>query len=300
MNPAPLAIRLDQPCQVPWDEMEGDARVRFCTQCKLHVHNLSAMTEAEAAAFLAMRDRRVCVSYQRREDGTATFSDTVGNNHGGRGRSLPVLPYAPRPSGRRRWLVPTAVAGALASAGAVAALQPNAVPRIAGGGTAAVACGGISAPPLVQFDPRSITTSGACTTAVPQTRKLYLQYDPLGTALQDARPGGADVIDVRHRVYPPGGTANAYGQAYVLGAAAADPAAPPDVRAVVWLVRTRTPRQRPVGEIDPSTGLRHVATLERYEVFVECDDASLADAARDALVAADCARVAAEAQVKTK
>jgi hypothetical protein len=58
-------VRLDQPCQVPWETMSGDKRVRYCRQCDLHVHNLSAMGEAESAAFLAMRKGRVCVAYRK-------------------------------------------------------------------------------------------------------------------------------------------------------------------------------------------------------------------------------------------
>jgi hypothetical protein len=103
-------IRLDLPCQVPWETMAGDGRVRFCTQCDLHVHNLSAMTEPEAAAFLATRGERVVrgVPPAGRRDGDVR---DAGASH-----PLPVMSYeTPRP--RRRWVVPAALAGAVAAAG---------------------------------------------------------------------------------------------------------------------------------------------------------------------------------------
>ena len=54
-----------------WDDMKGDARRRFCEHCQLHVQNLSAMSNREAAAVVMRSEReRVCVSYVARSDGT--------------------------------------------------------------------------------------------------------------------------------------------------------------------------------------------------------------------------------------
>ncbi|QQS10289.1 MAG: hypothetical protein IPK69_06620 [Phycisphaerales bacterium] len=74
-------LSLDQlsvaaPCPARWDDMEGTETKRFCAECGLHVHNVSAMTADEAAAFLAAavegksHGERVCVRLFKRADGT--------------------------------------------------------------------------------------------------------------------------------------------------------------------------------------------------------------------------------------
>jgi hypothetical protein len=56
-------IRIDSPCEMPWEAMHGDDRSRFCEKCHLHVHNLSAMTSDAAAKLVGERTDRVCVAY---------------------------------------------------------------------------------------------------------------------------------------------------------------------------------------------------------------------------------------------
>jgi hypothetical protein len=46
-------IAVASPCPVAWDDMTGNDRVRFCSQCKLNVYNISAMTRSEAESFIA-------------------------------------------------------------------------------------------------------------------------------------------------------------------------------------------------------------------------------------------------------
>jgi hypothetical protein len=43
--------------------MTGDDKRRFCDQCQLHVHNLSAMTATEQQALLSQRGTRQCIAY---------------------------------------------------------------------------------------------------------------------------------------------------------------------------------------------------------------------------------------------
>ncbi|MEZ5962544.1 MAG: hypothetical protein R3F56_01745 [Planctomycetota bacterium] len=69
-------LAVASPCPAEWNQMTGDAKRRFCQQCQLHVHDLSAMTRAEAEAVL--RDAggaRVCVRFFRRHDGTVLTRD---------------------------------------------------------------------------------------------------------------------------------------------------------------------------------------------------------------------------------
>jgi hypothetical protein len=68
-------IRIASPCPADWDQMRGDNRRRFCTECKLNVYNLSEMTRDEAENFLFAAEGRVCVRLYRRRDGTVITED---------------------------------------------------------------------------------------------------------------------------------------------------------------------------------------------------------------------------------
>lgn len=72
----PLAnIRVASPCPADWNEMYGDDRKRFCSECKLNVYNLSDMTRDEAERLLINSEGRLCVRYFRRADGTVLTRD---------------------------------------------------------------------------------------------------------------------------------------------------------------------------------------------------------------------------------
>jgi hypothetical protein len=71
-------VRIASPCSASWDEMTGDARVRFCGKCAKNVYNLSEMTRDEAEALLAQSERaeaRMCVRLYKRRDGTVLTAD---------------------------------------------------------------------------------------------------------------------------------------------------------------------------------------------------------------------------------
>jgi hypothetical protein len=68
-------IRIASPCPASWDEMRGDERKRFCSQCSLNVYNLSGMTRDEAENLLLMSEGGVCVRFYRRADGTVLTED---------------------------------------------------------------------------------------------------------------------------------------------------------------------------------------------------------------------------------
>ena len=63
-------VRIAAPCNVDWDTMYGNERVRFCDQCQLNVYNLSEMTKAEAERLVGSAEGRLCVRYYRRRDGS--------------------------------------------------------------------------------------------------------------------------------------------------------------------------------------------------------------------------------------
>jgi hypothetical protein len=68
-------VRVAAPCQVSWESMAGDERVRHCTLCSLNVYNFAEMTGDEIRALLVRTEGRVCGRLYRRADGTILTSD---------------------------------------------------------------------------------------------------------------------------------------------------------------------------------------------------------------------------------
>jgi len=68
-------IRIATPCSADWDDMNGDARVRFCGKCEKNVYNLSAMTREEGEALVREKEGRLCVRLYQRADGTVITND---------------------------------------------------------------------------------------------------------------------------------------------------------------------------------------------------------------------------------
>ncbi len=68
-------IRIASPCRSDWNEMYGNERRRFCSDCKLNVYNLSGMTRGEAESLLMKSEGRLCVRFFRRKDGTVLTKD---------------------------------------------------------------------------------------------------------------------------------------------------------------------------------------------------------------------------------
>jgi hypothetical protein len=72
------SLSIPTPCNVPWGEMRGNDRSRFCGLCKKRVFDLSAMTTAEAAALLADAAEQPCVRLYRQSDGRVLTTDCSG------------------------------------------------------------------------------------------------------------------------------------------------------------------------------------------------------------------------------
>ena len=68
-------IKIASPCQADWSEMYGDARKRFCGDCKLNVYNLSGMTLDAAEALIINAEGRLCVRFYKRADGSVITQD---------------------------------------------------------------------------------------------------------------------------------------------------------------------------------------------------------------------------------
>ena len=70
MKPQPPPLKVGTPCPKLWSELTGDDKRRYCDQCQLHVHNLSAMPAGERDRFVAESGGRLCIAYTQRVDGT--------------------------------------------------------------------------------------------------------------------------------------------------------------------------------------------------------------------------------------
>jgi hypothetical protein len=57
------AIEVKSPCSESWDEMQGNARIRFCSHCAKNVNNLSEMTRREAVRLVRASDGNLCIRY---------------------------------------------------------------------------------------------------------------------------------------------------------------------------------------------------------------------------------------------
>jgi hypothetical protein len=73
------SIAIASPCAVPWDEMHGDNRTRFCTKCSQAVHDISEMSTEEALQLVTRDEQSVCIRIHRRTDGRVMTSDCPAN-----------------------------------------------------------------------------------------------------------------------------------------------------------------------------------------------------------------------------
>ncbi len=97
-------VRVASPCPAKWDEMLGNERVRFCTDCEKNVHNLSAMSQAEAEDLMTAKEGDLCVRFFQRADGTIMTSD---------------CPVGAKRKLRKRAALSLAAAGAMAALAAI-------------------------------------------------------------------------------------------------------------------------------------------------------------------------------------
>ncbi|HEV8593544.1 MAG TPA: carboxypeptidase-like regulatory domain-containing protein [Pyrinomonadaceae bacterium] len=68
-------LKIAMPCNIGWDNMQGNESVRHCNSCELNVYNIAEMTGDEAKRLIATREGRLCVRLYRRSDGTVITKD---------------------------------------------------------------------------------------------------------------------------------------------------------------------------------------------------------------------------------
>lgn len=85
-------LRIASPCNVVWEEMIGDDRVRSCRRCDKQVFDISSLTRREVEALLLAHGEAPCVRYYQRADGTILLADCT--YHEARGGWLPAVAIA--------------------------------------------------------------------------------------------------------------------------------------------------------------------------------------------------------------
>jgi hypothetical protein len=68
-------LQIASPCRAKWEEMTGDNKIRFCSQCQKNVFNISNMDATEAEGLILQKEGRLCVRMYRRFDGTVLTQD---------------------------------------------------------------------------------------------------------------------------------------------------------------------------------------------------------------------------------
>jgi hypothetical protein len=65
-------------CNEAWDDMSGDGHVRHCASCRKDVHDLSALSEEEAGAFLREHEAAIpCLRVAHDRSGKPLFRDDL-------------------------------------------------------------------------------------------------------------------------------------------------------------------------------------------------------------------------------
>lgn len=68
-------ISVATPCSESWEQMKGDAQVRFCGKCEKNVYSLDALTADEVRALVVRTEGKVCWRFFVRKDGTVLTKD---------------------------------------------------------------------------------------------------------------------------------------------------------------------------------------------------------------------------------
>lgn len=117
------------PCPISWEDMDGDARVRFCSSCSKNVYNLSDMTAKEAQDFLQENGSSQCVRLYRRADGTVMTDNCPVGLRALRNRARVIYKLIAGAAASILAFVPSSKSGAYAQSTA----SPKEEPHVTGG-----------------------------------------------------------------------------------------------------------------------------------------------------------------------
>src|SRR5689334_9880496 len=102
-------LRIAGPCEVDWDSMIGNDRVRFCEHCRLSVHHVDSLNRKQLRRLIARSHGRLCVNYTQPNVATGV-------------NAFPILHKIGR---RTSALAAGAFSATLSISTATAATQPN-------------------------------------------------------------------------------------------------------------------------------------------------------------------------------
>lgn len=68
-------VMIAAPCNIGWDNMVGNDRVRLCAGCNKNVYNTSRMTKSEIRELMSRSGKLPCLRIYRRADGTMITED---------------------------------------------------------------------------------------------------------------------------------------------------------------------------------------------------------------------------------
>jgi hypothetical protein len=68
-------LTVKEPCRAEWREMQGNDEVRFCDHCAKNVHNLSAMTRADALRLVEESRGGLCIRLEKTSTGSVFTRD---------------------------------------------------------------------------------------------------------------------------------------------------------------------------------------------------------------------------------
>jgi hypothetical protein len=70
-----MKLIVGTPCPKSWDEMAGNDRVRYCSQCNLNVYNLAVIPRSQVRALIRKKEGRFCGRLYLRGDRLASTRD---------------------------------------------------------------------------------------------------------------------------------------------------------------------------------------------------------------------------------
>src|SRR5262245_5574283 len=63
-------LKIVSPCPTDWDQMSGDEKKRFCSDCDKFVYDFSQMTRRQVEDLVSIHQGRMCARLTRRPDGS--------------------------------------------------------------------------------------------------------------------------------------------------------------------------------------------------------------------------------------
>ena len=61
-------LEIKNPCQMDWEEMMGNEKVRRCERCQQSIYNISELTRRRALKVLNQPNEKICISYLQDEN----------------------------------------------------------------------------------------------------------------------------------------------------------------------------------------------------------------------------------------